>query len=105
MRRDGLEERGAVLARIGPADKVEQRVRIPLGGPVIENETQRSDAFGDHPHRPVDDGIASVAFPRKRRIAARSPARAPTVLECDQPRHERGLRLGRREHFPDVGPH
>ena len=70
MRGDAFEESGTVLERIRPADKVEQRMCIALCGAVIEHETQRPDALGDHPHRPVDDGVAGIALSRKSRIVA-----------------------------------
>jgi hypothetical protein len=41
--------------------------------PFLEDKRQRADVFGDQPHRAINDGVARIAFARKRGIVARRP--------------------------------
>jgi hypothetical protein len=86
MRGHGFKQGRAVLARIRSPDKIEQRMGIALVGAFIKNEGQRTNAFGDQPHRAVDDGVSRIALARKRGVIARRPARPSSVIERDQAR-------------------
>jgi hypothetical protein len=59
-------------------------MHIAFGGSLIENERQRTYAFGDQPHRAIDDGVARIAFARERGVIAGRPARPPAALERNE---------------------
>src|SRR5215471_209356 len=72
---------------------------VALGRTFIEHEAESTDAFRDHPYRPIDDGIARIALARERGIVAGRPAWAPSAFHRDQTGRARSLGFGRREEF------
>jgi len=73
MRGNRFEERCAILTRVRSPHEIEQRMVVALVRTFVEDKRQRADVFGDQPHRAINDGVARIAFARKRGIVARRP--------------------------------
>ena len=87
----GLQHLGAALARIGPLQKVEQRMGVEFASALIGQPGQRAGGFRDHAHAAIDDRIAGKALPRQRGIVARRPHRPALALQRDEGAGGRGL--------------
>ena len=105
MRAKRLQERRALLARIGPREQRGERMRLACGVALVGEIGHRRRALGDKLHRAVHDRVADEALAGERRVIARRPARPATGFQRDQMRGARGLGFAPAETIEKICEH